>query len=217
MDQRPILTKDANALQKATNVVDMKQWFVSLNQKISPDETQKSQLRDVFEEVNKMVSNLFDNVVKLLPIGSYLNGSTRKRKLEADVIVVTADRSNVTLEAIQERFETMVRNINPHNDQAPGRNYTINLFTKAEDNEQCLIFTHMPSACRCNLYYYNDSATQYENQSGKVINKQNSLIFHSLWLDDSLSQNGVSEEIIKIMRLVREWKDKQQLQVSTEI
>jgi len=75
----------------------------------------------------------------------------------------------------------MVRSINPHNDQAPGRNYTINLFRKIEDNEECLIFTHMPSSCRVNLYKYNDSTTAYDNQSGKTINKQNALIFHSLW------------------------------------
>jgi hypothetical protein len=73
-------------------------------------------------------------------------------------------------------------------------------------NEECLIITNLMCHHGINLFRFNDEKTTFQNESGKVINKHNSLIFHALWLDESLAQGGVSEEIIKIMRIVREWK-----------
>ena len=84
--------------------------------------------------------------------------------------------------------------------------YESNLTKSVDGSEECLTFIQTVSMIKINIFRFNDTQFAYENEVGKIINKHNSLIFHALWLNENLSQSGVSEDIIKIMRVVREWK-----------
>ena len=106
--------------------------------------------------------------------------------------------------------------------------YESELIKNPDGSQECLTFYQRDSMIKINIFRYNDTQSAYDNDAGKLINKHNSLIFHSLWLDENLTQNGVSEDIIKIMRVVREWKyvifplkitnrEKQKMEVSSEI
>lgn len=221
IQKKAILEKDCAGSTKTT---ELKEWFAELNKRIEATDNQKETLKNTFEEMNDILSLLFpEHNISLLPIGSYLNGATRSRKLEADCIVVTdKDKEELTLEVLQAKLEEMKKGESEIPDSQGEvtllQNYTFSLSKNINAaNEECLTIRNRMCGHRVNLFRFNDSQTTFENESGKVINKHNSLIFHAIWLDESLTQGGVSEEIIKIMRIVREWKDKQYLNVSTEI
>lgn len=207
------LNKKENKTEDSTLSIDMKNWFAKQGSDIEPTEDQKVSLKLVFDEVSNLVSNMFNSDLKLLPIGSFLNGSFRNKRLEADCMVVSQDDMPISLEIIEES----VNNIVQLQTDSTVNNYQLSLTKDELNTYEVLTFNHITNNMKVNLYKFNDATTSYKNQSEKVIDKYHSLIFHSVWINENLSAEGISQEILKIMRLVREWKEKQNLKVSTEI
>lgn len=207
---------------------ELKNWFVNLYKRIEPNENQKACLRTTFIELNEIISFLFNNTlkVKLLPIGSFLIGCYREKKLEADCILHNeTDLSEIPLEKVKMMFEEKRSyNYNFNNNGTTMlsnkslNNYECSLIKSVDGSEECLTFTQVQSNVKLNIFRFNDSHISYEcHESGKTINKHNSLIYHALWLDENLMQAGVSEDIIKILMIVREWNEKQELKIPSEI
>ena len=209
---KPLIKKDPK-LEDSTLSIDIKSWFSKQSTNIEPTEDQKQSLKLVFDEVSNLIANMFNNDLKLLPIGSFLNGSFRNKKLEADCILVSQDNLPISLEIIEES----VNNIIQLQTDPTVNSYQVSLTKDELGTYEQLTFKHNSSSISVNLYKFNDASTSYKNQSEKSIDKYHSLVFHSVWVNDTLSADGVSQEIIKIMRLVREWREKHDLKVSTEI
>ena len=207
---------------------ELKNWFVNLYKRIEPSDTQKSCLKTAYLELNEVISFLFTNTlkVKLLPIGSFLIGCYREKKLEADCILHNeTDLTEIPLEKVKMMFEEKrAYNYNFSNNgntiltNKSLNNYECSLVKSVDGSEECLTFTQVQNNVKLNIFRFNDSHISYEcHESGKTINKHNSLIYHTLWLDEHLMQAGVSEDIIKILSIVREWKEKNDLQIPSEI
>jgi hypothetical protein len=64
--------------------------------------------------------------------------------------------------------------------------YEANLTKSVDGSEECLTFMQTVNMVKINIFRFNDTQSAYESyDSGKIINKHNSLIFHALWLDDN--------------------------------
>lgn len=45
----------------------------------------------------------------------------------------------------------------------------------------------------------------------------NSSIYHAIWLEELISNQNISQDLIKIMRMLREWRDINELDIPTEV
>jgi len=83
---------------------------------------------------------------------------------------------------------------------------------------QRITIIHTPTSIKINIYKFIDEENKvYTNKEGKLINKHNSFLYHSIWVEECLTKNSISEDIVNIMRLVREWKDINNLKACTEL
>jgi len=124
-DQELTLTKDANSSgnidflgEKSLGdknpgffikANDIGEWFEELNKKLEPKNLNKKELCSIFEYVDKIAANaLPKTTVRLCPIGSFLNGSYRVSKLEADCICVSPSEKPIMLELLEVKLNEIL-------------------------------------------------------------------------------------------------------------
>ena len=200
----------------------MKQFFEDLDKSIKPEDTQTSEMNRIFSEVSDLIKTLLPGgSIKIIPIGSYTLNCMRKDKLEIDSLLIDSScrspvhspTSEVNLIRIKELFQERKGSF-----QLVNNHYQLYETQFMEDEcTKWLYFTHNVTGIKLKIVGYNDKERSYLNSTQKVINYFNSTIYHALWLEKEFSKEPISSEVCKILRIVREWRDKNRLQFPSEI
>lgn len=80
-----------------------------------------------------------------------------------------------------------------------------------------LIFTRSVSNIEVRISTYKENGHEYNNLNSRLINKKNSIIYHTLWLEEFMNLNNMNRDVLKILRVVREWREIHQLSIPSEI
>ena len=80
-----------------------------------------------------------------------------------------------------------------------------------------LYFNHNIAGVKIKIIGYNDKDKSYTNSRQKVINHFNSTVYHAVWLEQQFNRDTISSEVCKIFRIVREWRERNQLDFPSEI
>ena len=197
---------------------DIGEWFEELNKKLEPKNISKKELTSIFEYVDKIAANAVPKMtIRLCPIGSFLNGSYRASKLEADCICVSSSEKPIMLELLEVKLNEIL-NKKKENSKSRANDYNIGPLVHVDPWTQRVAIIHTPTSIKINIYKFLDEENKtYTNNDGKLINKNNSFLYHSIWIEECLAKNAVSEQIVNIMRIVREWKDINNLKACTEL
>jgi hypothetical protein len=70
---------------------------------------------------------------------------------------------------------------------------------------------------RIKIISFKDKESSYLNSRGKTINLYNSTLFHVAWLEQQYTREPVSQEVSKLLRIIKEWRSKHGVNFPSEI
>lgn len=211
--------------------IDLKKWFSELDQKTRPSESQQTEVHQIYAQVCDIIRNLLPGgTTKIVPLGSYLLGCQRKEKLEVDCILLDRKLSTHKLEVnpaleinlmkIKELFQERKATFQLVNNYYQLYEVVIEL-TKADcqetENSKLLFFTHSLTGIKIKLINLEKKENFQSGSSEKKLSLFSSTLYHVWWLDQQYSREPVSQEVSKLMRLIRLWKSINNLNFPSEI
>lgn len=213
------------------DTIDLRKWFADLDQKLRPTESQLAEVNQIFVQVAEIIRHLLPGGnVKVIPLGSYLLGCQRRDKLEVDCLLFDRKFYSNPLELnpaietnlvkIQELFlerkETfhLVNNYYQLYEVFP---YSSQTTYQERSDSRLLYFTHSLTGIKIKLINYGASAHAQTDPSASKLTPFNCSLYHVWWLDQQYSREAVSQEISKLLRIVRGWRDANQLNFPSEI
>ena len=200
---------------------EAKKCLLALNDSIKPNFIQKEGMKVIFNEVNKIFMNCCNNLtLKLQPIGSYLNQSTRAKRLDIDCIPFASSNVSYNVD-----FYTIAKDLLNCSLENLPQNFPIELalhykitFSKVPENKCSILeFQHRSCEIKLKVFQFDKSEFRVKTTNKNEINIQNCMIFHSQWLEDNMRGQYANEDLIMIFRLVRHWREIKNINFPTEI
>jgi hypothetical protein len=211
--------------------LDLKKWFNTLDASLKPMESQLQEINQIFMQVSEVVKALLPGgFVKVIPLGSYLLGCMRRDHLVVDCLLLDSrlpgdslglsPAQEINLSRLKELFQerkSTFQLINNHYQLYEVR--AISPQTEYEETGalRCLYFTHSLTGIKIKIINFVDKGGSYVNCRGKTVNLFNSTLFHVMWLEQQYTREPVSQEISKLLRIIRKWRTVNQVTFPSEI
>ena len=80
-----------------------------------------------------------------------------------------------------------------------------------------MTFTHKIFKTKLNIWRFNDLKKASVGDCSKIISKYYATVWHANFLQENLGQSEINENVLKIMRIARFWRNKHRVKVPIEI